>query len=202
MLYCQCETQELLRKIASKFASDPAQAEDLYQEAIIHLWKLEKSCPHHTRSWYLQNCQHFVQDQLRAGRSVDSPKRARQRVAFDDGASAASVASEDDGARENSWSEDEAVSTACFHDLVEKLQSSANPAEFKILQMLFDGFCVNDIARSFGVSHTTIHKQRRRLVALANRLDISLPEASRLQKFKLSLVIQPITDKSQPARAR
>ena len=201
MFYSETETQELLRGIAYKLTSEPAQVEDLYQEAIIHLWLIEECGPRQTRSWYLQNCQHFMQDFLRAGRSVDSFKHAHQRMALDAEASSAAVSMGDEGSRELHWSEDEVVSTAACHELLEKLRTSASATEFKTLQMLFEGFTVNDIARSFGVSNTAIQKKRNRLTSLAKRLGVSLPGVSAPQKIKLSLVIQPVTDKAQPARA-
>ena len=191
MLYSQAETQDLLRRITNKFASDPALVEDLCQEAMIHLWKLEVACPLQTQSWYLQSCQHFVQDQLRAGRSVDSPKHSHQRVALDAEDSAVSVTMEEGGVQEISCMEDEVVSTACFHDLLQKLQSSTTSIEFQVLQMLADGFSMSDIARIFGVSHTAIHKQRRHLIALANRLGVSVRGAPMPPKLKLSLAFQP-----------
>src|SRR5947207_15284341 len=67
---------ELLRRIIAQFTADKVLQDDLMQECLIRLWRLESEEPGRTRSWYLQNCRFHVQHWLAAGRSLDSPKRA------------------------------------------------------------------------------------------------------------------------------
>src|ERR1041385_2924479 len=66
-----------LRKIVAGFTVDPVLQQDMLQECLVCLWRVEGEKPGRTRSWYLQNCRFHVQHWLAAGRSVDSPKRAR-----------------------------------------------------------------------------------------------------------------------------
>src|ERR1041384_3722871 len=66
-----------LRKIVAGLSVDPVLQEDLLQECLVCLWRVESEKPGRTRSWYLQNCRFHVQHWLASGRSVDSPKRAR-----------------------------------------------------------------------------------------------------------------------------
>src|SRR5690242_7847718 len=77
---------EALRQIAAGFARDPTQRDDLMQECLINLWRIERDKPGRTRSWYLQNCRFHLQHYATLGRSLDSPKRASQdkRLTFDD----------------------------------------------------------------------------------------------------------------------
>src|ERR687888_919930 len=65
-----------LRKIISGLTADPVLQDDLMQEGLVRLWRLEEREPGHSRSWYLQNCRFHLQHWLASGRSVDSLKRA------------------------------------------------------------------------------------------------------------------------------
>ena len=74
-----------LAKIATSLAVHPALQDDLMQECLIRLWKLEVEEPGRTRSWYLQNCRFHLQHWLTSGRSLDSLKRINgdKRVTID-----------------------------------------------------------------------------------------------------------------------
>src|SRR5260370_33664767 len=65
-----------LRQIVASFTRYPELQQDLMQECLIHLWKLEGNRPGGTRSWYLQACRFHLQHYLVSGRSLDSLKRA------------------------------------------------------------------------------------------------------------------------------
>src|SRR5262245_46884099 len=75
-----------LCKIVNSFTSDPVLQQDLMQECLIHLWRVENEKPGRTKSWYLQSCRYHVQHWLALGRSVDSPKRSKSdsRLALDE----------------------------------------------------------------------------------------------------------------------
>src|SRR6266550_8738311 len=77
-----CQT---LRRIVTRVTPDRALQDDLMQECLIRLWRLESEAPGHTRSWYLQNCRFHLQHFLASGRSLDSLKRAQsdKRVTID-----------------------------------------------------------------------------------------------------------------------
>src|SRR5437899_5926931 len=66
-----------LRRIVAGLTVDPVLQQDMLQECLVCLWRVESDKPGRTRSWYLQNCRFHVQHWLASGRSVDSPKRAR-----------------------------------------------------------------------------------------------------------------------------
>src|ERR1700746_1139026 len=77
---------ESLRRIVAGVTRNPALQEDLVQESLVHLWKVQCDNPGRTKSWYLQNCRFHVQHWLAAGRSLDSPKRAQadKRIVLDE----------------------------------------------------------------------------------------------------------------------
>src|SRR5437667_9973656 len=76
---------DLVRKIVARFTADPVLQQDLTQECVIRLWRLEGEQPDRKHSWYLQNCRFHLQHWLASGRSVDSPKRANgdNRITID-----------------------------------------------------------------------------------------------------------------------
>src|SRR6266568_5208339 len=78
---------ELLRRIVARFTADRVLQDNLMQECLIRIWRLEREEPGRTQIWYLQNCRFHVQHWLASGRSVDSPKRARgdQLISLDAG---------------------------------------------------------------------------------------------------------------------
>src|SRR5580765_2615207 len=76
MLFEDAQMVRLLRQIVARFTRYPELQQDLMQESLLHLWKLERSRPGRTRSWYLQGCRFHLQHYLISGRSLDSLKRA------------------------------------------------------------------------------------------------------------------------------
>jgi hypothetical protein len=63
--------RESLRQIVNRFTDRDDLRQDLMQECLVRLWKVESEKPGRTRSWYLQNCRFHVQHWLAAGRSLD-----------------------------------------------------------------------------------------------------------------------------------
>jgi len=67
-----------LRKIVAGFGVDPVLQQDMLQECLVCLWRVEGEKPGRTpKLGICKNCRFHVQHWLAAGRSVDSPKRAR-----------------------------------------------------------------------------------------------------------------------------
>src|SRR5262245_3014562 len=64
-----------LLRIIRTVTSDLILGDDLYQEAVIHLWQTEMRRPGQTESWYLKSCKFRLLHYLDSGRSVDSRKR-------------------------------------------------------------------------------------------------------------------------------
>jgi DNA-directed RNA polymerase specialized sigma24 family protein len=161
--------QESLRRIIANVSGDPALEEDLMQESLVHLWKVECDNPGHTRSWYLQSCRFHVQHWLAAGRSLDSPKRAQadKRIVIDE--------DDSDSALPKYRTNGEVFEEVSFRDVVSILAKHLKPRERIVLRGLAEGFSTCEIAFRFGISFPTVLKARRKIAALTVRLGISPP---------------------------
>src|SRR6058998_773890 len=121
---------ELLRRIVARFTADRVLQDDLMQECLIRIWRLEREEPGRTRSWYLQNCRFHVQHWLASGRSVDSPKRARgdKLISLD--------AIEDEDMLDEHHTNGELFEAVSFQDLVTTLAGHLKPVERLVLRGL------------------------------------------------------------------
>ena len=160
---------ELLRKIVAQFTADRALRDDLMQECLLRIWRLESEEPGRTRSWYLQNCRFHVQHWLASGRSVDSLKRDKG----DNRATIDSVSDETpvDGYHTNG----EFFEGISAKDLVSTLADFLKPHESALLEGLADGLVLQDIALKLKLSYPTALKYRRKIAALTIKLGISPP---------------------------
>src|SRR5262247_2623819 len=134
-------TLELLLRIIRHTTHEPGLRDDLWQEAMIHLWLTETRRPDQTRSWYLQSCKFHLQHYLASGRSVDAGKRRTGQVRFD---------MLDDGADEFT----ELVSTrhpvfvaVTSRELIASLSRQLLPLEKAVLDFLADGLGVRESGR-------------------------------------------------------
>jgi RNA polymerase sigma factor (sigma-70 family) len=167
--------QESLRRIVARFSGNPVLQEDLIQEGLVHLWKVERYKPGRTRSWYLQSCRFHFQHWLAAGRSLDSPKRAQadKRIVLDENDSEAALP--------EYHTNGEVFEVVSFRDVVSTLAKHLKPREIIVLCALAEGFSVSEIASRFGISRPTVLKDRRTIAALTISLGISQPLSPRTQ---------------------
>jgi len=158
-----------LRKIVSGFTANPVVHQDLMQEGLIHLWRLEGAKPGQTRSWYLQACQFHVRHWLAAGRSLDSPKRAvaDKRVAIDE--------SDSEVALPEYHTNGELFDTVSFRDTIATLATHLKSAEQGVLRGLAEDLTMVEIASKVGISYPTVLKYRSKIAALTIRLGIAEP---------------------------
>src|SRR4030095_15479947 len=80
MLVFQPTVRKQLVGIVNPLTGDCCLREDLMQEAMIHLWKVEGERPGQTLSWYLQSCSFHLRHYLASGRSIDSSKRCSLQI--------------------------------------------------------------------------------------------------------------------------
>ena len=166
MLIDQLKARKVVRKIVFKVTANRALRDDLTQEAIIHLWLRETECPGHTESWYFQSCRFYVQNFLRAGRSVDSIRRSPLlplEEVFE------RIDASDDGA----VSGDSVPALVSARETNELLARWMTVSERQILGLLEQGHSVRAIADRLGISHTSVIRSRKRIAALALRLGIN-----------------------------
>ena len=160
---------ELLRKIVVQFTADRVLQDDLMQECLIRIWRLESEAPGRTRSWYLQSCRFHVQHWLASGRSVDSLKRDNR----DNRANIDAV--NDETAVEGYDTNGEFFEVISANDLVSTLADFLKPHESALLGGLADGLVLQDVALKLNLSYPTALKCRRKIAALMIKLGISPP---------------------------
>jgi RNA polymerase sigma factor (sigma-70 family) len=158
-------TREVLRRLVRTITANPVLWDDLFQEALIHLWTIEARRPGFTRSWYLQSCKFHLQHYLAAGRSIDSMKRREHQIHSDD-------------SQEESQDLYEPVDTAesvfsgvCAREIVAMLSRQLQPHENAVLLCLADGLGPREIGRRLNISHTMVIKHRCKIAALLNRME-------------------------------
>jgi DNA-directed RNA polymerase specialized sigma24 family protein len=158
-----------LERLIAGFTSDPVAQQDLLQECRVCLWQVEAEKPGRTRSWYLQNCRFCVQHLLAAGRSVDSPKRARgdARLSVD--------TTEGESALGEYHTDGELFEAVSFRDVVAALDGRLRPSEREVLRGLAEGLTLGEIALRSGLSYPTVLKYRRIIGALVVKLGIASP---------------------------
>jgi len=165
---------QLLRRIVTRFSADRVLQDDLMQECLIRIWRLEREEPGRTRSWYLQNCRFHLQHWLASGRSVDSPKRTNgdNRVTIDE-------------VGEDYHTNGEFFEGISANDLVSTLAAFLKPNENALLGGLADGLVLQDIALKLKLSYPTALKYRRKIAALTIKLGISPPPPYKRQLTRL-----------------
>ncbi len=158
-------SRELLRRLAQSISSNPVLWDDLFQEALIHLWITEARRPGQTRSWYLHSCKFHLQHYLASGRSVDSIKRRDGRVDFE------ADTEYDVGVRGVLDTGDSVLSFVCARELMGLLSRQLLPPEKAVLECLADGLGPREIGRRLNISHTMVIKHRCKIASLLIRLE-------------------------------
>lgn len=180
MLFENLTIQQGLRRIVAQFTADAGLREDLMQEALIHLWRLEEESPGQARCWYLQGCRFHLQNCVRRGRSVDSQKRAWARQPDPDTPS--------DGDSQWEWPD----STASFwdevsaRDIIAALVLRLTDTEREALLCLADGLSAREIADRMNRSHTLVNRWRRRIALVATQLGLGAETPARDRPTALS----------------
>lgn len=169
----------LMHGMVRRLTPDPTLREDLYQEAWLRLWEAETRRPGQTASWYLQNCRFYIQNVLKHGRSVDSPKHSAHRVQYDACIPFDDAPEPSRGLPElcSNAPEDDLISSVCARDAIAILLHDLTLPQRQILCRLLEGSTVRDIARSLGVSHVAVLKQRRRIAHIAAHFGIERARA-------------------------
>jgi len=158
---------DLLDRIVCSLASERALRQDLMQEGLVHLWRIERERPGQTTSWYLQSCRFCLQHYLASGRSVDSIKRRSAQVPlFEDD-------SESTGLFEQFTEECPELNHASARDIISSISRRLKPKECAVLDCLADGLSTRDIAKRLNLSSPTVTKYRRNIAGFAFKLGIA-----------------------------
>ncbi len=167
-LWESAAVQRKLRAIVAHLEDNPSDREDLFQEALFHLWRRQQERLGQTLSWYVQSCEFHVKDTLEAGRSIDSAKRQGNRVEpppgpededGEDGIEALAPPAPDD-----------VVSQVCLREEIPRLMSALEPRERTILTLHLDEYTTREIAERIGIDHMIVLRALHRIAAVAVRL--------------------------------
>ena len=163
MLFEEPTAKEHLSRIVQRVSRNPSWHDDLMQEGIIHLWRIETQKPGHTLSWYLQSCLFHLMNRLGAGRSADSVKRQH---CLD------SLSAQGENFLPEIAGDSSVLSDVSAREIVMLLTHVLPPVDRTILACLVDGFCCREIARKLRISHPAVIKRRRGIAALASQFGI------------------------------
>jgi len=162
------DTRRALERMVARLTSHSLWREDLVQEALIHLWQEERRCPGQSPCWYLRSCRFHLLNQMRLGRSIDSPKRRNGFVLPRDGGTHAddvldSLADSTEGAS--------VLEAVMARDFVSALFPYLAPMEREVLACLAEGLGTRETARRLKLSHTCVTKKRRAIADLVHELE-------------------------------
>jgi hypothetical protein len=157
-------TWSLLRRIVANLSDNLTLQQDLTQECAVHLCQVERDQPDRTTSWYLLSCRFHAQHWLAAGRSVDSFKRASQRLM-----------KQIDGVVEDEFSEvdhtnGDVMEQICARDLAATLLCRLGPREQVVFRGLAAGSTLREIASNQDLSYPTALRSRRKIAKLVSEL--------------------------------
>jgi DNA-directed RNA polymerase specialized sigma24 family protein len=170
MLFEVPSIKEQLAGIVQRVSWDPSWNDDLMQEALIHLWRLEEEEPGHALSWYLQSCQFRLQHYIATGRSVDSWKRSQQRISF---FPPGEEEQEEGEPPLPHYCDSTAASDTSAEEMLCLLRDCLPKSHLTVLAYLSDGLSSREIGQELGVSHKTVLKQRRQIATVARGLGIT-----------------------------
>ncbi len=162
--------QGRLKSIVASLTSDPSLRLDLLQEALLHLWKIQREEPGQTLSWYLQSCRFHLQHVLDAGRSLDAPKRRRVPQQF-----GVTLGSADRSIPQADGALEAMLSAISARDIQASLHPLLTLAEQRLLRLLADGFGVREIARTLSISPRAVLLLRQKIAACALKIGLRPP---------------------------
>jgi DNA-directed RNA polymerase specialized sigma24 family protein len=164
----QPAVRDQLWAIVARLECHPASwdREDLFQEALLQLWRIEQTRPAQSASWYLQNVAFRLRDLVKAGRSLDSAKRHSRRVELrsdeaDEAWEATAAGKKDLDPMYQSYAD----------DLREELRRRLNGVNAGVFDLLLQGFGTREIARRVRVAVGTVVGCRQAIAILARALD-------------------------------
>ena len=157
MLYEDVQIQSVLWRMTARLTSDHHLRQDLMQDGLVHLWKIELHHPGNTTSWYLQSCEFHLRNVLRHGRSLDSPRRKGH---FGISLSILSSILED---LIQFRYEECIVSEVHQAEIIRELSSQLSALDLAILKRLINGESTREIGRRLGRSAMAISKSRKRI---------------------------------------
>ena len=167
-----------LRGIASKLTADNELQKDLMQEMFVHLVEVETTDPGQTLSWYLKSCEFHARNFLKLGRSIDSLKRSRNGMLYEELPGESGEVSGNGGPhRGPSVSHIEIQGEIITNDIVNLIMPRLSETQQQILFLLLKGCGVRETAREIGITHPAVIKHRKKIARIAREF---LPDSGRV----------------------
>jgi RNA polymerase sigma factor (sigma-70 family) len=160
-----------LHGIAARLTGDPNLQKDLMQEMFVHFVRVQTYEPGQTPGWYLKSCEFHARNYLKLGRSIDSPRRARNGVSYD-----AAPRGHDDEPRGGGVPSSPLVSQIeiqgelITNDILNLILPHLSDRQQQVLFLLMKGCGVREAARELGVTHPAVIKHRKRIARIAREL--------------------------------
>ncbi|HUJ10384.1 MAG TPA: sigma-70 family RNA polymerase sigma factor [Verrucomicrobiae bacterium] len=159
-----------LRGIASKLTNDAELQKDLMQEMFVHLVQVETSESGQTLSWYLKSCEFHARNYLKLGRSIDSLKRARNGVPYNEVPSEDADGTGNGAQRTAPPNQIEIQGEIITNDIVNVIIPRLSETQQQILFLLLKGCGVRETAREIGITHPAVIKHRKKIARIAREL--------------------------------
>ena len=153
--------QRLVRKLVNKVE----QQEDLFQEALLYLWRAGSENPRRNIGWFLRSCGWYLKDLLRRGRSVDSFKYRARLIRLEEKLL--------DPESIHLVSADDVVQNVAVNDLVAELAKHLVPPDRQVLLSLASGARLVEIARDLKMPPREVSRSRARIAQVAVELGIN-----------------------------
>jgi hypothetical protein len=141
--------------------------EDSLQNALLRYWQLARENPGKSTSWYLVRCRGFIQDGLKRGTSVDSPKRRRFGCPIADGSGDEEFAEIPELAFEI-----DPQKLISVLDALKEMQVRLNGRENAILELLFEGNGTRQVAKCLHISPSAVSKCNRQIRSVALQIGL------------------------------
>ena len=160
-----------LHGIAARLTGDPNLQKDLMQEMFVHFVRVQTSEPGQTPSWYLKSCEFHARNLLKQGRSIDSPKRARNGVSYDEVFRVHDDERHSDGVPASpAVSQIEIQGELITNDILNPILPHLSDRQQQVLFLLMKGCGVREAARELGITHPAVIKHRKKIARIAREL--------------------------------
>ena len=156
-----------LHGIASKLTCDAELQKDLMQEMFVHLVRVQSAEAGQTPSWYMKSCEFHARNYLKLGRSIDSIKRARNGVPYDEAPSDEGEHFSNGTCPVPSVTQIEIQGEIITNDIVNLIVPRLSDTQQQILFLLLKGCGVRETAREIGITHPAVIKHRKKIARIA-----------------------------------
>jgi DNA-directed RNA polymerase specialized sigma24 family protein len=161
--------QNRLGAIVARLKFEPAcmDREDLVQEGLLQIWRMEHERPGQTLSWYLKNAEFHIRNLLGGGRSLDASKRGTRRVEL---VSESSAGEKPVDATADLALVPDPMFQISADEMVELLHRSLKGPDRLVLDVPLEGRGTCEIGGRCHLDHGGVVKRLKRIAAMARKM--------------------------------